>query len=106
MIRLFDDKFNRIPFYYYEDLNKYNNISLLLNGQINLFVEPFYYKDKTIKINNIRTMKRENIQCFKIMYDNNLFKNKNKNNDNDKDNDNEEYYFHVSLQKLEVYFEY
>jgi len=98
MNRLFDDKFNRIPFYYYEDLNKYNNISLLLNGQINLFVEPFYYKDKTIKINNIRTMKRENIQCFKIMYDNNLFKNKNKNNDNDKDNDNEEYYFHVSLK--------
>ena len=88
---LFDDVFNRIPLYYYEDLNNYDNYSLLINSQINFFIEPFKYKDKVIEINNIPSVKRDNIQSFKISYDD-KYKN-NKNNENDK----EYFYFHVSL---------
>ena len=91
---LFEDEFNRIPLYSYEDLNKYDNYSFLIDSQINFFIEPFKYQDKIIEINHIPTIKRDNIQCFKISYDDIL---KIDNNNNNNENDKDYYYFHVSL---------
>ena len=89
---IFEDKFNLIPFYYYEDLNKDKNFSLMINSQINFYIESFKYKDNNIiEINNIKTIKKNNIQCFKIVYDEDIYNNKNS-NETDLLN-----YFHVSL---------
>ena len=89
---LFDDVFNRIPLYYYQDLNNYDNYSLLINSQINFFVEPFKYNNKIIEINHIPTVKRDNWQCFKISYKDIYL-----NNNNNENDIKEYYYFHVSL---------
>jgi hypothetical protein len=92
MVQLFDDKFNLVPFYYYEDLVKDNNYSLIMNSQISFYIEPFKYDDKVIEIKNIGMRKRDNIQTFKIIYKRNYT------NDNiTDDNDLDFYYFHISL---------
>ena len=95
MLITFDDVMNIIPFYYYEDLNRDSNITLYLNSRINFYIENFIYKENNIiEINKIQSRKKNNIQSFKIEYDE-LIKNKNikyKLNDN-----SVFYYFHVSL---------
>ena len=67
MMKLIDNKFNAIPFYYYEDLNKDNNYSLIMNSQINFYIEEYEYNNKSIEITNISMSKRDNIQSFKII---------------------------------------
>ena len=94
MAQLFDDKFNLVPFYYYEDLIKDNNYSLIMNSQISFYIEPFKYDDEVIEIKNIGMRKRDNIQTFKIIYKRNYT---NDNITDDNDNDLDFYYFHVSL---------
>ena len=90
------DRYNRIPFYSYTNITKDNNLTLILNSLINFNIEPFKYNNLPIEINRIRTIKRDNIQCFKIIYDN-IFKNNNITDNNITDNYNLSYYFHISL---------
>ena len=83
MMTRFDDKFNVIPFYEYEDLIKDYNYSVILNGQINFYVEPFRYNEEIIEINRIKMIDKNSIQSFKILYDDDYSSKSN--------------YFHVSL---------
>ena len=69
MMTRFDDKFNVIPFYSYEDLIKDYNYSVILNGQINFYVEPFRYDEEIIEINGIKMIDKNSIQSFKIVFD-------------------------------------
>jgi hypothetical protein len=69
MMTRFDDIFNVIPFYEYEDLIKDYNYSVILNGQINFYVEPFRYNEEIIEINRIKMIDKNSIQSFKILYD-------------------------------------
>ena len=94
MANFFKDVYNRIPFNYYEDLSKDKNYTFILNSLINFYIEPFYYKDKIIEINRIKTIKKDNIQCFKILYDDDIFNNF----ETIKDNKTKIFhYFHISL---------
>ena len=88
---IFNDMFSRIPFYSYDDLNKDKNYTLLLNSQINFYIENFNYKGDVIEINRITTINRDNIQCFKISFDENLIP------EISTDHNNIFYYFHISL---------
>jgi hypothetical protein len=72
MMSLFDDQFNVIPFYEYEDLIKDYNYTMILNGQINFYVEPFRYNEEIIEIHGIKMIDKNNIQSFKIEYDEDL----------------------------------
>lgn len=89
---IFEDKYNRIPFYSFNNITKDNNLTLLVNSLINFYIEPFRYNNKIIEINRITTIKRDNIQCFKIIYDD-IFK-----SNNITDISNLFYYFHISLK--------
>lgn len=96
MASIIDDKFNLIPFYYYDDLIKDDNYSLILNSQVNFYIESFNYDEDIIEINKIKMIKKDNIQCFKITYDDLINKNK-ININNNLSNSNIFYYFHISL---------
>ena len=89
---IFDDRYNRIPFYSYENITKDNNLTLIVNSLVNFNIEPFRYNNEIIEINRITTIKRDNIQCFKIIFDD-VFK-----NNIIIDNSNLHYYFHISLK--------
>ena len=69
MLTRFNDKFNIIPFYEYEDLIKDYNFTVMLNGQINFYVEAFEYNEEIIEINGITMIGKNNIQSFKIVFD-------------------------------------
>ena len=92
---IFQDIYNRIPFSSFVDLNKDYNYTLLLNSRINFYIETFNYIGNTIEINNITTIKKDNIQCFNISYDD-YIKQNNIINKLNEDN-NKLYYFHISL---------
>ena len=81
----FDDKFNLITFTNYSDLNSSLN---MLRSAIISNVKNYYINDtkNKIKINNILTSTKDNMQHFKIIFQNNT----KKQNDIYK-------YFHISL---------
>jgi hypothetical protein len=45
---------------------------MILNGQINFYVEPFRYNEEIIEIHGIKMIDKNNIQSFKIEYDEDL----------------------------------
>lgn len=69
MMTRFEDNFNFIPFYEYTDLTKDYNYTTMLNGQINFYVEPFIYNNEIIEIKGIKMIDKNNMQSFKIVYD-------------------------------------
>ena len=95
MKRVYSDTFSMIPFYYYENLNKDNNMTFLLNSQINFYIENFFYnvENNIIEINGVKTRKKNNIHSFRINYKD-LLENDNKYK---LSNNSLFYYFHISF---------